>query len=208
MHLAEHRHGIRTARRVELDEVGMDAPGRIGYEPSPVLALRRGLRGRTVGPGDVFLDLGCGKGRVLVVAAQLPFDRGIGVELVPELAEQARANLARVELECGGVEVVCTDALAYEIPDDVTVIYLYNPFQGSIFQRVLDEIVASLEREPRALTLIYRSPFEHEAVIASGRFELAKEHRGLVPGSVGSALRIYESITAGSSAAAAGVRVT
>ena len=69
----------------------------MGYEPSPLLALRRGLRGRELRPDDVFLDLGCGKGRVLVDAVQLPFARVVGVELVPELVEQARANLARVE---------------------------------------------------------------------------------------------------------------
>ena len=192
----EQRRGIETAQRVDLGAVGLAAPGRIDYEPSPALALRRGLRGREIRPDDVFLDLGCGKGRVLVGAVQLPFARVIGVELVPELVGQARENLAQVEHKSGGAEVVCADVLEYEIPDDVTIIYLYNPFRGEIFRGVMERIVASLDRAPRQLTLIYRSPFEHEKVLASGRFTVARDYRGIVPKSVGSALRVYESLEA------------
>jgi SAM-dependent methyltransferase len=193
MGLVEQRRGIETAQRVQLDEVGMDAPGRMPYEPSPLLALRRGLRGREIRPADVFLDLGCGKGRVLVDAVQQPFGRVTGVELVPELVEQARANLARVDHACASAEVVCADVLEYEIPDDVTIVYLYNPFRGEIFREVMERIVASLDRAPRQVTLIYRSPFEHDLVLASGRFSLARDYSGIVPKSVGSALRVYES---------------
>jgi SAM-dependent methyltransferase len=48
-------------------------------------------------PGTfVFIDLGSGKGRVLLMAAEYPFRRIIGVELLPELHEIARQNLLRV----------------------------------------------------------------------------------------------------------------
>ena len=45
--------------------------------------------------GDVFVDFGCGKGRVLFLAARYRFARIIGVELSERMAEQARRNLAR-----------------------------------------------------------------------------------------------------------------
>src|SRR5271166_6630819 len=41
----------------------------------------------------VFVDIGSGKGRVLLMAADYPFQRVIGVELLPELHRVAQANL-------------------------------------------------------------------------------------------------------------------
>src|SRR6516225_8353137 len=42
-----------------------------------------------------FVDIGCGKGRALMVASAFPFRRLVGVEISPELCEIARANTAR-----------------------------------------------------------------------------------------------------------------
>src|SRR5215472_1458160 len=39
-----------------------------------------------------FVDLGCGKGRVLLMARELGFGRIIGVEFAPALAKVARRN--------------------------------------------------------------------------------------------------------------------
>ena len=44
-----------------------------------------------------FVDIGCGKGRVVFLASRMPFARVIGVELVPGLARTAQANLAQWE---------------------------------------------------------------------------------------------------------------
>src|SRR3712207_4322280 len=84
----------------------------------------------------------------------------------------------RDKLATKDVEIVTGDALAYEIPDDVTVLYLYNPFTGETFQKVLDNVVASLERAPRRLRVIYRRPTEHDRVMATGR---ARQVREVVP---------------------------
>src|SRR5277367_3679731 len=40
----------------------------------------------------VFVDYGCGKGRVLLVATHFPFQRIVGVEFAPQLAEIAEQN--------------------------------------------------------------------------------------------------------------------
>jgi predicted RNA methylase len=189
----DRRQGIETASRVSLHEIGLAAPGRIGYAPSPLRALGRALREREVTPEDVLLDLGCGKGRVLVQAARYPFRRVIGVEIAPDLVETAKANLSRVtHRRCGSIEVVCSDILDYEIPDDVSVIYMYNPFRGPIFQTAMARIVESVNRRSRRLTLIYRSPFEHDAVLATRRFRVVSNKPGLTGKSVESALRVYE----------------
>jgi SAM-dependent methyltransferase len=111
-------------RQIELDHF---EPDNVQYEPSGWSYLPRALRHIPVGPEDVFLDLGAGKGRVLYQAAKRPFKRVIGVEIAERLASVARANLDRNrgELRCQDIEVVTSDATDYRIPDDVTVVYLF-----------------------------------------------------------------------------------
>jgi tRNA1(Val) A37 N6-methylase TrmN6 len=97
------------------------------YRPLPWGALSRILRQEDVGPDDTFLDLGAGKGRaVFLAAARYPFKRVIGVELSKDLSDVARANIDRLrdQLICQDVHIVNADVLDYEIPDDVTVVFL------------------------------------------------------------------------------------
>jgi SAM-dependent methyltransferase len=142
------------------------------YEPSPWLLLFRSLRALKPGPHDVLVDLGCGKGRVLLAAMSMPFQRLIGVELSPELAAEARVAVERHRfwMRAGGAEVIVADAAAWPLPDDVTVIYMYNPFWGSVFAAAVDTILESVERRPRRLRLVYDNPFEHNYLLSTNRF--------------------------------------
>ena len=169
----ERRYNVETERPVMLEDLGLDAPGRLEYRPTPWRAFKQMLPRDEVGRDDVFCDLGCGMGRAVLLAARYPFKRVIGVELAPELADIARRNVeqVRAKVEAGDVEIVTADATAYPIPDDLTVLYLYNPFTGEIFDRVLENLLASVDRAPRRLRVIYRHPTEHEKLEASGRFE-------------------------------------
>src|SRR5438552_5880759 len=99
--------------------------------PTPWRLLPYLLRPSEVSPDDVFVDFGCGDGRVLLEAAHLyRFRRVVGVEIVPDLAEAARRRLEhnRHLLNSQRWEVVCGDVLDYEPPDDLTVAYFYDPF--------------------------------------------------------------------------------
>ena len=60
--------------------------------------------------------------------------------------------------------------LEYEIPDDLSVVYLYNPFTGLLFARFIERLLRSVERHPRPLRLVYNYPFDHNYLIARGRF--------------------------------------
>jgi SAM-dependent methyltransferase len=183
--LAERRYGIRTAGEVQLDEVGLAAVDRNSYKPAPWFALRRALPRRSVSPRDVFLDLGSGQGRVVFQAARFyPFRRVVGVELVADLHARAAANIAgnRGRLRCRDVQLVCSDVLDFRIPDDVTVVHLYNPFTGNTFATVIDRLLASVDRRPRRLRIVYANPVEHEQLMATGRVRLARRVHGLRPG--------------------------
>jgi hypothetical protein len=106
------------------------------------------------------------------------------VELSPRLAAVAQDNVAasRDSLRCRDIEVVVADAVEYEIPDDATVIYMYNPFSGPVFEAVVDNLLASVARCPRRMRLLYRTPMEHELLEATGRFRLERSVAGWRPG--------------------------
>ena len=111
---------------------------------------------------DVFIDYGCGKGRAVVVAATHPFRRVIGVEFAPTLAELARTNVvaATPHLKCNDVEIVTENAMSYVVPDDVNVLFLFNPFSKHVMDAVLQRIHESLSRQPRQLDVFYLQPFD------------------------------------------------
>ncbi|MBA3261853.1 MAG: class I SAM-dependent methyltransferase [Thermoleophilaceae bacterium] len=175
--LFERALGIDTAGIVELAQLDAEGFEREGYEGSGWLDLRRMLRPGEVKPDDVFLDLGSGKGRVLMLAARYPFARVIGVELSERLNAIARRNLeaGRRRRRCKQVELITSDVLDYEIPDDATVVYMYNPFRGATFQVVIAKLIASVDRRPRTVRLIYLNPKEHDRLKATGRFRLERK---------------------------------
>ena len=172
--LLDRRWRIETAGRGGLGELGPQAGENRGYEPTGWLDLQRILGRLEVGPEDVFLDLGCGKGRVLLHAARRPYRRVIGVELSEQFSVAARRNLAarRSRLRCDDVEVVTADVRDYRIPDDVTVVYVFNAFTGATFDAVIAQLLASVDRRPRAVRVIYLNPREHDRLARTGRFRL------------------------------------
>lgn len=155
-------------------------PDRVAYVPSAWNVLPRALRYVGAGEHDAFIDFGCGKGRVVHQAAKRPFRRVIGIEISPELADVARATVAagRAQHRCRDVEIVVGDATRFEIPDEVTIAYFYDPFRGAILDAVLQNIIASIDRRPRTFRIIYAHPVAGGQVLATGRFRLLKEQRG------------------------------
>src|ERR1017187_6173156 len=68
-----------------------------------------------------FIDIGSGKGRVLMMAADYPFRQIVGIELLPELHAIAQDNLTRYRSEsqrCFSIATVCGDARKYDFPQD------------------------------------------------------------------------------------------
>jgi SAM-dependent methyltransferase len=189
--------GLDTSRELDLQQVGLAHPDRVRYEPTGWVDLQRIFRALKPRPGDVFLDYGCGKGRVLVMAARRSFSRVIGVEIAPELCEVARRNLEsdRSRRRCGPVEVIAADVTEWEVPDDVTVAFMHNPFRGQVFEQAVAALLSSLDRNPRRIRVIYRIPMEEERLLATGRARLVRSFVGLRPGREWSrkmGTRVYE----------------
>jgi SAM-dependent methyltransferase len=131
------------------------------HEPTPAELFRKMME-KLPAPveGLTFVDFGSGKGKAVLLAAAFAFRRVIGIELWPDLHEIAQENLRRYrgELRCRSVELLCCDAADYSIPEEPAVLYFFNPFKESVLSRVLENVRASLARNPRPLFVIFYAP--------------------------------------------------
>jgi predicted RNA methylase len=106
-----------------------------------------------------FIDLGSGKGRVLLMASDYPFKRIIGVEFMPELYLAAQKNIASYSNDrqrCRQIETVCMDARDFDFPAGPLVVYLFNPFSAAIFAQMLEHLRRSVEHVSRPVYIGYR----------------------------------------------------
>jgi len=105
---------------------------------------------------STLLDLGSGKGRVIATAATFPFKKIIGVEYDEQLAVLGENNLKKMRFKkAQEIDMQHQNAISYEIPDEVNVIYMYNPFVGETLEKVVDNIRHSYEKSPRTLYILF-----------------------------------------------------
>lgn len=109
---------------------------------------------------DVFFDIGCGFGRPVLYYAK-KVKRCVGIELRPEAAAVARRNLASTGFR--NVDIIEGDATEQDYTS-ATIIYLYNPFNAAVMERVLDLIRA---QAPGA-RICYVAPVEQATLEHAG----------------------------------------
>jgi cyclopropane fatty-acyl-phospholipid synthase-like methyltransferase len=142
----------------------------------------------------VFVDLGSGKGRMLLIAAERPFREIQGIEFAAELHREAEANIKRYrssKQRCKRIRSLALNAADYAFPRDDLVIYLFNSFGRAVMEQVLDRLEKSLENDPRDVILVMLFPGCAFLVDARARFRLYKQTRRY---------RIYRSCVSASSA--------
>lgn len=169
-YLGDRVQGIDSAQDVGYDKLGFDEKTGHPYNPGSWWDLK-GTLGNSVSAEDVFIDFGSGKGRMVYMAARgYRFKKVIGVEISEELTAIARLNIQKNlhRLQCKNIELITANVLDYEVPDDVTVVYMFNPFSGAVFANAISKLLGSLSRCPRQLRLIYRIPVMHEFLLQNG----------------------------------------
>jgi SAM-dependent methyltransferase len=128
-----------------------------------------------------FIDIGSGKGRALLMAADYPFRRILGIELLPKLHRVATENLRKYKSEsqqCFAVECVAGDASEFVFPPEPTVLYLFNPLPESGLNRMLGNLERSLREHPRPVFVLYHNPvLEHVVSRNAGFQRLAGTHQ-------------------------------
>lgn len=164
--------GVSTRGIVYHDESTVTSGGdNSWYVGCQWLPMRRALHDLNPGSSDVFVDIGSGKGKAVLIAGRLPFRRVIGVEIDEGLTQCAKYNIqqVRLRLRAQEVESVTASALTWPIPDDVSVVFMGNPFIGATFHTVVHRIFESYDRRPRNLHIVYDNPWEHDWLVSTGR---------------------------------------
>jgi SAM-dependent methyltransferase len=114
-----------------------------------------------------FIDLGAGMGRAMLIAALLPFQAVVGVELNPALVRLARQNMTRwrkIADPQAPMRLVCGDAADYVFPNGPCVAFLFNPFGATVMRRLMRGMSKSFARRPGELDVLYINN-EQESVI-------------------------------------------
>jgi predicted RNA methylase len=177
------RYGTDTSGIIEVDHLeDVTSPNKrfaMRYEVTRARPFQRLLRLLDLPTDGVFVDIGCGKGRVLMVAAGCGFTRLAGVEYSHELCEVARENLSLFRRKTGlkfDAEVVEADAVDYDIPPDASVFFMFNPFYSEILEMVAWKIARSVAEHPRKVWLIYLYPECRAAFDANSAFAETGRH--------------------------------
>lgn len=135
--------------------------GAVDYQPSRTLYFRRLLKRAAAPPGSVFVDLGAGKCRTLLIAAQHGYRRAVGVEFSEELCTTARQNIQIFRRKTAlptQFQVIRADVTEYRIGNEDNVLYI-SAFAEPTLRRILNNVVISVTRAPRRLTLISHNPY-------------------------------------------------
>jgi SAM-dependent methyltransferase len=122
-----------------------------------------------------FVDVGAGKGRALLLAAELPFRKVIGVELNEELVRIARRNVtlcSHATRSSGKIRVLQQDALEFQWPHAPLLLYLNNPFGCELVEKLAVKFVALAASGPGLLDLLYVNPACADTWTKEGNFKL------------------------------------
>ena len=158
----DRKHGVETSGPVsafKLDIPDGKVEGIHHYEPTPAPAIQAMLKAVPI-PHEqfTFVDYGSGQGRVLLLAADYPYKRIIGVEFSRKLHEVATRNLEvwkSPSQRCFQVESVCEDARQFVLPDGPIVLFFFTPFRSPVSDKVIGNIRESLAAQPRPIRIIH-----------------------------------------------------
>lgn len=170
----DRQWGTDTSRQIGMN--ALDFPvalknGSFHYQASGAHVLDEVIALAAIEPADyVFIDYGCGKGRVVLLAAAKPFARAIGVEYSGLLTTIAEGN-SRTFIQRGGAKVTPEfwqgNAADYPPPPGALFCYLYNSFGVEILQGCLDRLEQAKADDPsRPILLAYVNPQFGDAVAA------------------------------------------
>jgi len=120
-----------------------------------------------------FIDIGSGKGRALLMAADYPFRRILGIELLPELHRAAKENIGKYKSEsqqCFVIDCVLGDSCEFAFPPEPTVLYLFNPLPESGLVRMIGNLEQSLRENPRPVFVLYHNPLLEHVLTRNAAF--------------------------------------
>ena len=181
IHPFDTAHGTETGGLIPAEKLLTGHPSDrhvtayYGIAPSILRSLIDTWLARTAPPSPIehytFLDIGAGKGRAMLVAAESPFHEVVGVELNPALAKVADNNihialahdLKDAQL-LSPIRLLQQDALTLQLPATPTIAFLFHPFEAPLLRKFLRVIEAQFTTRPGQLDILYVNA-EHAPVL-------------------------------------------
>jgi hypothetical protein len=134
------------------------------YTPSPIGGVNAALE--TLIEFDiryadfVFIEVGCGMGRNLLLASHFPFKRLVGIELSSYLYQIASSNLGKYTapgIQCTHSELTCINALDFSFPEENMILFLYEPFSSETAERFFKKLELFVRGRDNKIILIFFS---------------------------------------------------
>jgi SAM-dependent methyltransferase len=175
--LFDWKYGTDTVRWV--DKAALDATSdnrwhAVSYQATKARPFLSLLRQLDLPTSSVFVDIGCGKGRVVLIASQYGFRKVVGIDFSSRLCAVARNNVELFSKKTNllsPIEVVDMDVAGYQFRADECVLYMFNPFDSLVMTQVVENIRQSLEHNPRRMWVIYNTPTQHDVLMSAGLFK-------------------------------------
>jgi hypothetical protein len=163
----DQEYSVETSKYVFLSEL-QDLPANrefgLWYQPTAPNLIVYVIRYLGIDPREFsFIDMGSGKGRVILTASRFPFKAVLGVEFSPDLHETAVRNIGNYTGPVATkAQSLLMDASEFRFPAGKLVIFLFNPFKGPVLDAVLKNIRSALV-EASEVFIIYFVPMERAA---------------------------------------------
>lgn len=160
----DREHGVETAMELPLEAAGVPLAdvvrGNGVYRPLTEELFRTSIASIGIDAAKfTFVDIGSGKGKVMFMAADLPFKRIVGIEYAAGLHEVAIRNVATYRSKtqkCKDIEAVHADALDYKLPDGPLVLFTFNALAKEIMRDLLKKLDRDAASEKdRPIIFIY-----------------------------------------------------
>jgi SAM-dependent methyltransferase len=178
----DRQAGVRTVGTVTVEALGLSALHSHRYDATPIRFFRSLLGKLALDYANTaFIDLGCGKGRTLLLASDYPFRTIIGVEISRELCDLAIENVKTYcsrPRKCSNISVHCQGIDEFEYSaygqSDHLLVYLFNPCGEAVLRSGLQKIHRVVARGGM-VTIVYVNPTRQEVLEESGWLEQVRK---------------------------------
>ena len=160
----DREHGVETAMELPLAAAGVplaEVEGGNGvYRPLTEALFRTSIASIRIDATQfTFVDIGSGKGKVMFMAADLPFRRVVGIEYAQGLHQVAVRNISAyrsVTQQCRNLEAVHGDALQYRLPEGPLILFTFNALSKELMRALLLKLDQEVAADPgRPFFFIY-----------------------------------------------------
>lgn len=178
----DYKYKVETINTIMLDELDIASPNKAHgryYEGTNAYLFRKAFAHIKTDPlTSCCVDFGSGKGKVMLLMAERGFRKVIGVEFSKELVEVCRRNLENFKRKTKSrteFEVIHMDAAEYAIPPEANLLFFSNPFDETLIEKVIENILRSLDKYPREIVVVHLFPQGNMAFARHPRFPMERE---------------------------------